>query len=72
MWDQYLNGLRFTPDRRGNRYTRIPRIGDICIVWQDDPRKQWKKARVLEVIRSDDGQIRECVVKMVTGQTTRS
>ena len=72
LWDQYLSELRFSPDRMGNRYTRVPRVGDICIIWQQDPRKRWKKARVLEVIRSDDGQIRECVVKMVTGNTTRS
>ena len=35
LWDQYLSGLRFARDKRGNRYKKIPRAGDICIVWQD-------------------------------------
>ena len=46
--------------------------GDICIVWQDDPRKNWKKARILSVIKSKDGNIRSCKVKMDTGVTIRS
>ena len=71
LWDQYLMSLRFSVDKRGNKYKKIPKKGDVCIVWSKDPRRKWKKAIILEVIPSADGAIRECKIKMDTVVTTR-
>ena len=54
-----------------NRFKNIPKVGDLCIVWDKDPRKKWKKAIITEIIESVDGQIRQCKIKMDTVVTTR-
>ena len=71
VWDQYLISLRFSKDKIGNRHVNIPKIGDVCIVWQKDPRKKWRKAIITDVIFSNDGAIRECQIKMGKTITTR-
>ena len=55
----------------GNKHNKIPKLGDICIVWQKDPRKKWGKAIITDIIYSDDGNIRECQIKMGKTITTR-
>ena len=71
LWDQYLFSLRFSADKVGNRFKRIPKVGDLCIVWHKDPRKKWKKAIIIELLPSTDGLIRQCKIKMDTVETTR-
>ena len=72
LWDQYISSLRFSSDRVGNKFSREPRVGDICIIWQDDPRKKWKKGMILELIPSRDNKIRQCKVKVGSKVTTRA
>ena len=48
----------------GNKYKRIPKVGDLCIVWSKDPRRKWKKAIITDLILSADGLIRQCRIKM--------
>ena len=47
-------------------------MSDVCIIWQDDPRKKWKKEIILELIPSRDGKVRQCKVKIGSGVTTRA
>ena len=72
FWNQYLCNLRFSGDRVGNKFKRVPKVGDICIIWQDDPRKKWKKCLILELMPSRDGKIRQCKVKIGSSVTTRA
>ena len=72
LWDQYISSLRFSSDRVGNKFKRKPKVGDICILWQDDPRKKWKKGIILELIKSKDNEIRQCKVKVGSKVTTRA
>ena len=71
LWDQYLISLRFSKDKMSNKNVKIPKLGDICIVWQKDPRKKWRKAIITDIIYSNDGNIRECQIKMGKTITTR-
>ncbi len=50
-----------------------PKEGDIVLV--DDknlPRNQWKMGRVLSLIRSSDGEIRSCELRMESAQNKRN
>ena len=71
LWDQYLVSLRFSEDKIGNKYKKIPKIGDVCIVWHKDPRRKWKKAIITEVIPSADGMVRQCKIKMDKAECIR-
>ena len=70
--NQYLETLRFTTDRMGNRHKREPKVGDICIIHSDDPRNKWKMAIIMQRVEGSDGLCRECVIKTKNGVTTRS
>ena len=71
FWDQYLVLLRFSDDKMSNKFKNVPKVGDLCIEWSKDPRKKWKKAIIIELIKSADDQIRQCKIKMDTVVTTR-
>ena len=48
------------------------KVGDIVLVLvEQTPRGTWPLGRVLEVIRSKDGQVRQARVKMQSGEYTR-
>ena len=57
LWSQYLDKLRFTQDKTKNRYSKVPTIGEVCIIWEDSPRNSWKKGIILELIYSEDGKV---------------
>ena len=72
LWEQYLSLLRFSADKMCNKFKKKPKIGDLCIVWhKDDPRKKWKKAIILDLFSSADGNIRQCKIKVSTGVMIR-
>ena len=62
LQQQYLHSLRFTRDKMRNNYLKTPKIDDIVILHTSDPRNKWKMARVVKLIPSEDGEIRECAV----------
>ena len=63
--DQYLETLRFSQDRTSNRFTKIPAKGDVCIVYNNQyPKHKWQLCLVLETIKSSDGEIRKCKIKI--------
>ena len=71
LWSQYLDKLRFTQDKTKNKYSKVPTIGEVCIIWEDSPRNSWKKGIILELIYSEDGKIRSCKVKTQNGIIVR-
>lgn len=69
---QYLESLRFTRDKMSNQFLRTPKKNDICLIYAEDPRYRWKLAKILRVITSEDGQVRQCEIKTAHGTTTRA
>ena len=72
LQEQYLETLRFTQDKVANRFTTVPQVGDLCIVYDpDEPRIRWKLAIIESKVISKDGLCRSCVVKMENTTTSR-
>lgn len=71
LWSQYLDKLRFAYDNTQNRFVKKPNIGEVCIIWDDGPRNGWKKGVILELIYSEDEQIRSCKVQTSNGVIIR-
>ena len=55
-----------------NQFLRTPKKNDICLIYAEDPRYRWKLAKILRVITSEDGQVRQCEIKTAHGTTTRA
>ena len=77
FWDkfteQYLETLRFSPDRTGNRFAKIPNKGDVCILHDSRyPKYKWQLCLVLDPIKSSDGEIRRCKIKVGDVESERS
>ena len=71
--NQYLESIKFAGDVSQKKNSGlIPKIGDLVIIHIKDPRLQWRKAIILEVFPSTDGQLRKCRVKTSTGQSIRA
>ena len=67
LWSQYLDKLRFSEDKMNNKYSKIPKVGEVCIIWKDGPRNSWQKGVILELLYSDDDKVRSCKVKTQHG-----
>ena len=67
LWSQYLDKQRFPFVKAEKRYSKMPEIGEICIIWDNGPRNGWKKGVILELIKSSDSQIRAAKVKTEHG-----
>ena len=77
FWDkfteQYLETLRFSPDRASNRYAKTPKKGDVCILHDSRyPKYKWQLCLVLDPIKSSDGEIRRCRIKIGDIESERS
>ena len=71
--NQYLEAIKFTKDvseKKGSGL--LPKAGDLVILHSVDPRLRWRKAIILEVFPSNDGELRKCLVKTSTGQSVRA
>ena len=63
--DQYLETLRFAQDRTSNKFIKTPEKGDVCIVYDNQyPKHKWQLCLILETIKSSDGEIRKCKIKI--------
>ena len=67
---QYLETLKFTKDKMGNNFVTRAKVGDVCLIYTDQPRLKWKMAVILQLIESKDGQHRQAVIKTENGTTT--
>ena len=69
---QYLDLLKFkTGIKESGSRGRIPRLGDLVMIYDSDPRIKPKKALITKVIESDDGEIRKCKVKLGNKESIR-
>uniref|UniRef100_A0A914NY87 DUF5641 domain-containing protein n=1 Tax=Panagrolaimus davidi TaxID=227884 RepID=A0A914NY87_9BILA len=72
----YLNLLR---ERNVNEHKKVrgavqrqPTVGEIVLVYEpDQPRGNWKAAKIIDVIQSPDGEIRSCEIQYMDGFSTR-
>ena len=71
LQNQYLETLKFTQDKMSNRFKTQAKVGDVCLVYSDQPRLKWKMAVISKLTPSSDGQHRQAVIKMANGTTTR-
>ena len=70
----YLNSLRLSgePTRCGDlRSKRISKEGDLIMLHDKDARIKPKMALILETLKSDDGGIRSCKVRIGTNESIR-
>ena len=77
FWDrfmeQYLESLRFSPDRTSNRFAKTPEKGDVCILYDSQyPKHKWRLCLILEPIISSDGEIRKCKIKVGNIESERT
>ena len=69
---QYLETLKFTRDKMGNNFTTRAKVGDVCLIYSEQPRLKWKMAIIMQLIESEDKEHRQAVIKTENGTTTRS
>ncbi|CAL4173566.1 unnamed protein product, partial [Meganyctiphanes norvegica] len=70
----YLDSLRLSsesPKKGNSKLTRVPKEGDLIMLHDADPRIKPRKALVLRTIRSDDGGIRSCKVRIGNHESIR-
>ena len=71
--NQYLESIKFSKDITGKKNSGLtPKVNDLVIIHAKDPRLQWRKAVVVKIFPSSDGQVRKCQVQTATGQTIRA
>ena len=69
---QYLDLLKFRTGRKeSGSKGRIPKLGDLVMIHEADPRIKPKKGLITQVLKSDDGEIRKCKVKMGAHESIR-
>ena len=72
LQSQYLETLKFTKDKMGNSFTTRAKVGDVCLIYSDQPRLKWKLAVIMQLIESKDKEHRQAVIRTENGTTTRS
>lgn len=65
---QFLRERQATCNFRKNTNNHAPRVGDVVII-EDDVHKcrQWTLAKIIQLQRSEDNEVRSAVVKVGTG-----
>ena len=68
-----MDSIKFSRDATGKTGSGLsPQVNDLVIIHSKDPRLQWKRAIVKEILPSKDGQPRVCKVQTTSGLTTRA
>ena len=73
MWrDEYLLSLRErqqTELKCGRMvFPFMPKIGDVVLIKEDLPRGRWNMGRIVDSVKSTDGNVRSLKVKLKTGR----
>ena len=70
--EQYLEMLRFKPGiRESTNSGKTPKVGDLVMIYEKDPRIKPKKGLILHCIKSQDGEIRKCKVRIGKHESVR-
>jgi len=70
--EQYLEMLRFKPGiRESTNSGKIPKVGDLVMIHEKDPRIKPKKGLILECYKSQDEEIRKCKVRIGKHESVR-
>ena len=63
---EYLTELREHQRCHNKLPAKQAQIGDIVLIQEDLPRSRWRMGKIEELIRSKDGQIRACKLRVYT------
>jgi hypothetical protein len=70
-YNDYLKNLRerkqYHLQQPHNRSHDTPNIGDIVLVFNDGPRGSWQLAKIIDLIKSTDNQIRSAKIRVPSG-----
>ena len=71
--EQYLEAIKFDNKPSQQKPGMTPQVGDVVIIYSKEHQKlQWKKGIILELLKSDDGQIRKAKVRTKTTETVKA
>ena len=71
--EQYLEAIKFDNKSNQQKPGMMPQEGDVVIIYsKEHPKLQWKKGIILELLKSDDGQIRKAKVRTRTTETVKA
>ena len=71
--EQYLESIKFDNKPNQPKPGMMPQIGDVVIIYsKEHPKLQWKRGIILELLKSEDGQIRKARVKTKTTETIKA
>ena len=71
--EQYLESIKFDNKPSQPKPGMMPQVGDVVIIYsKDHPKLQWKKGIILELLKSDDGQLRKAKVRTKTTETIKA
>ena len=62
--DQYLESLKFEQRATVDKPGLMPRVGDVVIVFDKEHRLSWSKGLILELVKSQDGNVRKAKVRI--------
>ena len=71
--EQYLESIKFDNKPSQPKPGMMPKEGDVVIIYsKEHPKLQWKRGIILELLKSDDGQIRKARVRTKTTETVKA
>ena len=71
--EQYLEAIKFDNKPSQPKPGMMPKKGDVVIIYsKEHPKLQWKRGIILELLKSDDGQIRKAKVRTKTTESVKA
>merc|ERR1711874_226405 len=68
--EQYLEAIKFDNKPSQQKPGMMPQEGDVVIIYsKEHPKLQWRKGIILELLKSDDGQVRKAKIRTSTTET---
>ena len=71
--EQYLEAIKFDNKPSQQKPGMMPQEGDVVIIYsKEHPKLQWRKGIILELLKSDDGQVRKAKIRTSTTETVKA